>query len=335
MFNWARSNIFRKICKYEKSDCGKWSCANCKDFYRYRAIKCMSLGDIGSAIEAYKTSARLGDLDARMELAILYKEGKYVRVNLEEALHWARMAYLQIWLNERRTFWETIEYVTSTYWEIVKRLDQKKELEALGHQLAEKIVIHFPPRKISTSSDPALQITNNGNKVAHSRTQYSINYNHDSQNQEKSQANWPIRKPIPNLALDDSLKNQQLSLKNYGLFIQKYWIRLQNKYPDLKVDDFCAEILIQRSYFYKIIRAERSPSRNLAILLCIGLQLSINEAQDLLMLLGERLNSQIKRDFILIFGIENELSADQIDYLLNEHKVIPLLSNSTSSYFYN
>lgn len=118
------------------------------------------------------------------------------------------------------------------------------------------------------------------------------------------------------LKLDPWLARQEISLKNFSLSVQQYWIRLQNSYPDTTVDSFCAELLIQRSYFYKLLRAERHPSRNLAIALCLGLKLDIKEAQDLLMNLGEQLNHQVKRDYILMFGFEKSLTIDQVEELL-------------------
>ena len=62
-------------------------------------------------------------------------------------------------------------------------------------------------------------------------------------------------------------------------------------------------------YLYQIFAGRRCPSRNRLLCLCFGLQVSLEEAQDLLKLCGlALLYPKFKRDAIIIYGLVHGLN---------------------------
>lgn len=79
---------------------------------------------------------------------------------------------------------------------------------------------------------------------------------------------------------------------------------------------------INEIYAYQIFSGKRSPSRNKLLRICIGAEFSINEINDVLTV-GEfsPLYPRIKRDSIIIFGIQNQYTIYQINELLHSHQL--------------
>lgn len=73
-------------------------------------------------------------------------------------------------------------------------------------------------------------------------------------------------------------------------------------------------------YLYQLLSGKRHPSRDRIICICIGLALSMEESQELLKKSGcSGLYLKIRRDAIIIFGIQNGLSIHQINDRLYEN----------------
>lgn len=126
------------------------------------------------------------------------------------------------------------------------------------------------------------------------------------------------------IELDDEHKQQQISSELYGTRLRAYMNRFKQANSQAFVDDLCAELNIQRTYLYKIFRGERRPSRDLAIAFCFVFKINDQECQELILLLGERLNDYIKKDFIILFGLKNGFSLDEINEVLVHHQSEPL-----------
>lgn len=79
---------------------------------------------------------------------------------------------------------------------------------------------------------------------------------------------------------------------------------------------------INEIYAYQIFSGKRFPSRNKLLRICIGAEFSINEINDVLTV-GEfsPLYPRIKRDSIIIFGIQNQYTIYQINELLHSHQL--------------
>ena len=79
---------------------------------------------------------------------------------------------------------------------------------------------------------------------------------------------------------------------------------------------------INEIYGYQIFSGKRFPSRNKLLRICIGAEFSINEINDVLTV-GEfsPLYPRIKRDSIIIFGIQNQYTIYQINELLHSHQL--------------
>lgn len=76
---------------------------------------------------------------------------------------------------------------------------------------------------------------------------------------------------------------------------------------------------IQRNYGYQILDGSKNPGRNKVIALSLALQLLLEDTQRALILSGESiLYSKNKRDSILIFSVQKNLSVQQVNELLFE-----------------
>ncbi len=70
-------------------------------------------------------------------------------------------------------------------------------------------------------------------------------------------------------------------------------------------------------YLYQILSRQRTPSRDRLICLCIGLQATLDETQDLLKQSRQAtLYPKEKRDAVIIYGIMNKLELFEINDLL-------------------
>ncbi len=126
--------------------------------------------------------------------------------------------------------------------------------------------------------------------------------------------------------LESDLLGQKISHKQFAKATQQYMIRFQNRYPTFKIDDFCAEIGITRSYYYKIIRCERRPTRDTAIAMAIAFGLDQGQTQDYLLLLGELLNPELKRDWLILEAIWRDFSIADTNQLLMHFDSSPIVN---------
>ena len=79
---------------------------------------------------------------------------------------------------------------------------------------------------------------------------------------------------------------------------------------------------INEIYGYQILSGKRFPSRNKLISLCIGGEFSLEETNDVLRVGGySSLFPKIKRDSIIIFGIQNNYTVLQINESLYAHQL--------------
>lgn len=78
---------------------------------------------------------------------------------------------------------------------------------------------------------------------------------------------------------------------------------------------------IERTYGYQILNKTRKPGRDKIISLCLSGKLNLNETNKALESAKQQLlYSRNKRDIIIIFSINNELSVDDTNYLLDYYQ---------------
>ena len=82
---------------------------------------------------------------------------------------------------------------------------------------------------------------------------------------------------------------------------------------------------INEIYGYQILSGKRTPSRNKLISICIGAGFTLEETNDVLRVAEySPLYPKIKRDSIIIFGIQNNQSIWLINETLFDHQLQPL-----------
>lgn len=82
---------------------------------------------------------------------------------------------------------------------------------------------------------------------------------------------------------------------------------------------------IDRTYGHQIFNGTRSPSRDKLIQLAFGFELTLDEAQELLLIAGKgALYAGIKRDAVCIYGISHRMSVMELQEALACHN-LPLL----------
>lgn len=94
----------------------------------------------------------------------------------------------------------------------------------------------------------------------------------------------------------------------------------------LKKKNIGKAVLAKRSgmstvYLYQLLNGKRHPSRDRLLCLCIGLNCTIDEAQELLSKSGySHLYLKIRRDAIIAYGLNNAMDINRINDLLYENK---------------
>ncbi len=79
--------------------------------------------------------------------------------------------------------------------------------------------------------------------------------------------------------------------------------------------------LIQRNYGYQILSGAKKPSRDKVISLCLAAHLNLDETKRCLTLAGHNvLYPKIRRDSILIFAVDKEMTVLDTNELLDEMK---------------
>ena len=82
---------------------------------------------------------------------------------------------------------------------------------------------------------------------------------------------------------------------------------------------------INEIYGYQILSGKRSPSRNKLISICIGAGFNLEETNETLRVAEfSPLFPKLKRDSIIIFGIQNNQSIRVINETLFDHQLSPL-----------
>ena len=266
-----------------------------------------TLRDLEEAIILYQQAARLGHPDARYAIGDLCVENGMMKVDLSEGL-----AYFQ---NESGRMPSMARQRWLDKVHAQNRIDfESPELIQLSQMLEKAFPVehHFEP-------------FSKGTRVA--QEIFNLEALLDVQMKEESVEEY--FKPHLDVVLpelDPTLANQTISLKQFARATQQYMIRFQNNHTLFRIDDFCAEIGISRSYYYKIIRSERQPTRDTAIAMAVTLGLNEHETQDYILLLGDRLNEQLKRDWLILECIRRKYTIDQTGQVLNHLGVSPLVN---------
>lgn len=88
----------------------------------------------------------------------------------------------------------------------------------------------------------------------------------------------------------------------------------------IKKADVIAKADIGYTYFYDILRGEKHPSRDTLIKLCLAMELSSDEAQNVLYTYDwAYLYPNVKRDSIILFAFHNKLNIQQTNSLLESY----------------
>lgn len=90
---------------------------------------------------------------------------------------------------------------------------------------------------------------------------------------------------------------------------------------ELSKSDIIRKSDINEIYAYQIFSGKRTPSRNKLLRICVGTEFSLEETNEILKVAGfSPLFPKIKRDSIIIFGIQNNYSILQINEDLYSHQ---------------
>jgi hypothetical protein len=130
-------------------------------------------------------------------------------------------------------------------------------------------------------------------------------------------------KALPDMP--EEIELQRISAEKYGKTLRSYLDRHKKNNHHIYTDDICAEVNIQRTYLYKILKGERRPSRDLAIAFCFIFNMTVKESQDHILFLGEQLNEGVKRDYIILFGLQNRIELDYINEILEHYNERPIV----------
>lgn len=85
----------------------------------------------------------------------------------------------------------------------------------------------------------------------------------------------------------------------------------------ISVPDVGVKALLSRSFTYQIFSGDRVPSRNIILRIALALELSLDDTQRLLKLADRgALYPKIKRDAVIIYGINNKLGLYKTDETL-------------------
>lgn len=94
---------------------------------------------------------------------------------------------------------------------------------------------------------------------------------------------------------------------------------------NLKKSDIIKKSGIQTNYAYQILSGLKKPSRDKLLSLCIGMNLTSDEAQTLLKHCGySPLYPRNKRDCIIISALESHISVVKCNIILDDYNLSPL-----------
>lgn len=126
----------------------------------------------------------------------------------------------------------------------------------------------------------------------------------------------------------DELKESACSLDRYlpthkNIFINEdissFWNRIINnknfsKSNIINKADFCY------CYFYEVINGRKKPTKDKVVRLALAMEMTFDECQQALRISGRSfLHPKNRRDSIIIYAIEREMTVLQCNNLLNSH----------------
>ena len=98
----------------------------------------------------------------------------------------------------------------------------------------------------------------------------------------------------------------------------------------IKPQELISQSGIERSYFYHILSGKKVPSRNILLRLCLCLQASLKDTNQLLKHGGQAvLYARNRRDALLIFAVNHSLGMAGTNELLLSHQELPLYREET------
>lgn len=109
----------------------------------------------------------------------------------------------------------------------------------------------------------------------------------------------------------ESIKRERFSDRLYNICKEK-----NITYSDI----LNSNVSISKSHFYALLNGTRNPAREQVIKIAVGLQLSLEETNELLKLADyKELYPKIKEDNIIIFGIKMKKNINEVESLLIEY----------------
>lgn len=94
---------------------------------------------------------------------------------------------------------------------------------------------------------------------------------------------------------------------------------------NLTKTDIVNQTQLSRSYIYKIFGGEKIPTRDKLLQICFAMKLDLNETDELLRLFAHSsLYPKVKRDGIIIFAINKQMTTFEVNDLLCENHEKPL-----------
>lgn len=120
------------------------------------------------------------------------------------------------------------------------------------------------------------------------------------------------------LPLDTLLK--EIPDLTFSKYIQSM---LESK--NLSKSDVIQKTTLQRNYAYQIFDGSRKPGKDKVLQLCLAMKLTLKETDHLLSLSDNgSLYPKVKRDALLIYALNREMSVIDTNVLLSEYK-LPIL----------
>lgn len=110
------------------------------------------------------------------------------------------------------------------------------------------------------------------------------------------------------------------------------WIEYHMLRKGLKKADVIRRSGIQRNYAYQVINGTRHPSRDTLIMLCFGLELTLDDANQILKKNAfPALYPRDLRDSVIIFGLTHRYSIVELDMLLEEKGLKEMIKDPEQS----
>ena len=98
--------------------------------------------------------------------------------------------------------------------------------------------------------------------------------------------------------------------------VSSYLDQLLEQYK-MSIPDFITKTYLSKSFVYQIFSGERNPGRDILLRIAVAMNLTLEEAQELLMV-GQKgaLYPKVRRDAAIICCLEQRLSLDETDEFL-------------------